>query len=178
MALTGLHRPHCLGTDVHSWTTLDCLHLVRRASVVRLLHAAVAFQGLRSCGCGPGRNECSSLKTSPHREKVFPGGLCPGVRGPYRAGQNSRRRSLLTSLRVRDIPDPLPSHPLGLQWERSSPIRLFPREETPAVEPQPQDQGVASFTATCSVPHSPSARGRTTHSLAFGWDQLSLKDFL
>lgn len=72
VALTGLHRPHRLSTDVSSWTTLDGLHLVRSASVIRLLHAAVALQGLRSCGCGPGRTEGSLLKISPpHRESLL-----------------------------------------------------------------------------------------------------------
>lgn len=49
--LTGLHRPHGLCADVHARRALHRLGLVRRASVIRFLHAAVALQGLRSWGC-------------------------------------------------------------------------------------------------------------------------------
>lgn len=48
--LTGLHRSHGLCADVHARRALHRLGLLRRASVICFLHAAVALQGLRSWG--------------------------------------------------------------------------------------------------------------------------------
>lgn len=48
--LTGLHRPHGLCADVHARRALHGLGLLRRASVICFLHAAVALQGPRSWG--------------------------------------------------------------------------------------------------------------------------------
>jgi hypothetical protein len=48
VALTGLHCPHRLCADFHAGRALDRPHLVRRASIIRPLYAAVTFQGLRS----------------------------------------------------------------------------------------------------------------------------------
>lgn len=48
--LTRLHRPYGLCADVHAWRALHRLSLLRRASVIGFLHAAVTLQGLRSWG--------------------------------------------------------------------------------------------------------------------------------
>lgn len=86
VALTGLHRPHGLCADLHARRALHGLHLLWRAPVVRPLHAAVALQGLRSCGCGPDRAERSLLKRPPTEEKEpfpSPGADSPAVCEPF-----------------------------------------------------------------------------------------------
>ena len=55
--LTGLHRPHGLCADFHSWRALHGLGLLRRAPVICFLHAAVALQGLSSWEFGAEENE-------------------------------------------------------------------------------------------------------------------------
>lgn len=46
--LTSFHRSDGLCADLHARRALHRLHLLRRASVICFLHAAVALQGLRS----------------------------------------------------------------------------------------------------------------------------------
>lgn len=55
--LTGLHRPHGLCADFHALRALHGLGLLRRATVICFLHAAVALQGLHSWGCRAAYNQ-------------------------------------------------------------------------------------------------------------------------